>query len=65
MLTLFIANKNLSSWSLRPWILLKMLNVPFQETVETFVINSNSYDKFKQFSPTGMVPCLKDGDILI
>ncbi|MGH8280295.1 MAG: glutathione S-transferase, partial [Gammaproteobacteria bacterium] len=31
MLTLYIANKNYSSWSLRPWVLLRELAVPFAE----------------------------------
>lgn len=31
MLTLYIANKNYSSWSLRPWVLMRMLEIPFQE----------------------------------
>ncbi|MGG4603655.1 glutathione S-transferase family protein [Paenalcaligenes sp. Me131] len=68
MLTLHIANKNLSSWSLRPWLLLKILGVPFHEVVETFSSyggNGHSYEKFRRFSPTGLVPCLKDGELLI
>lgn len=68
MLTLYIANKNLSSWSLRPWILLKMLGAPFHEVVETFTTygkSGNSYEKFKKFSPTGLVPCLQDGELLV
>jgi len=65
MLTLFIANKNLSSWSLRAWVLLKALDIPFQESLETYAADGKTYEKFKQFSPTGLVPCLKDGDILV
>lgn len=66
MLTLYIANKNFSSWSLRPWILLKALGIPFHEAVESFDAHGkSSYEKFKKFSPTGLVPCLKDDDTLI
>ena len=65
MLKLYIANKNLSSWSLRPWILLKMLGIPFKENLETFEKDGSSFAKFNKFSPTGMVPCLVDGDIVI
>lgn len=36
-LQLWIANKNYSSWSLRPWFLLKALNIPFDEQLATFV----------------------------
>ncbi|MEC7295314.1 MAG: glutathione S-transferase, partial [Pseudomonadota bacterium] len=31
MFDLYIANKNYSSWSLRPWVLLKALEIPFNE----------------------------------
>lgn len=62
---LYIANKNLSSWSLRPWILLKMLNIPFTEQLETFEKEGSTTKKFQKFSPTGLVPCLQDGDLLI
>lgn len=65
MLKLYIANKNLSSWSLRPWILLKMLGISFEEKFEAFAKDGSSFAKFSKFSPTGMVPCLVDGDIVI
>ncbi|OTA17417.1 stringent starvation protein A [Xenorhabdus beddingii] len=65
MYTLWIANKNYSSWSLRPWILLKALNIPFNERVSYFEDGKNSHEKFKAFSPTGLVPCLMDGDITV
>ncbi|UNM96337.1 glutathione S-transferase family protein [Ignatzschineria rhizosphaerae] len=65
MLTLYIADKNLSSWSLRPWLLLKMLNIPFEERLERFEKDGSTFKKFQKFSPTGLVPCLQDGDITI
>jgi len=60
MYQLFIANKNYSSWSLRPWVLMKELGIAFTERVVTFE-SSGSYTKFRDFSPTGKVPCLQDG----
>jgi glutathione S-transferase len=56
MYDLFIGNKNYSSWSLRPWVLLKELAIPFRERQVIF-----GTDRFTDFSPTGKVPCLVDG----
>lgn len=61
MYQLFIANKNYSSWSLRPWVLLRELQIPFEERLETFEAQG-SYTKFRRFSPSGAVPCLVDGE---
>jgi glutathione S-transferase len=61
MYTLHIANKNYSSWSLRPWILMTELAIPFQEIVSPFNEGSN-WDTFRKFSPSGLVPCLLAGD---
>lgn len=60
MYKLYIANKNYSSWSLRPWILMRTLSIPFEETLVPFESGS-SRDKFRQFSPNACVPCLHDG----
>ncbi|MEQ5222863.1 glutathione S-transferase family protein [Providencia alcalifaciens] len=62
MYTLWIANKNYSSWSLRPWILLKALQIPFEENLCFFENGKSSHEKFRRFSPSGLVPCLIDGD---
>ena len=64
MYELFIANKNYSSWSLRPWVLMRELNVPFHETVVPFGGPQNPA-AFRVFSPTGKVPCLVDGSITV
>lgn len=61
MYTLYIGNKNYSSWSLRPWLLLTQLQIPFQEILVPFD-EGGSHEKFRAFSPTGLVPCLVDGD---
>lgn len=57
MYDLFIANKNYSSWSLRPWVLLQHLGIPFNEQLRPFGAGSN-WAAFRGFSPTGKVPCL-------
>ena len=61
MYTLHIANKNYSSWSLRPWVLMRELGIPFEEKLHPFPEGS-SYPTFSKFSPTGLVPVLNDGD---
>ena len=60
-LTLITANRNYSSWSLRPWLLMKALGIPFEDRLEQFAKPDN-YDDFRAFSPTGQVPALIDGD---
>jgi glutathione S-transferase len=64
MPTLHIANKNYSSWSLRPWVLMRELGVAFDEQMHYFGSNS-SYEAFRAFSPTGKVPCLHDGETVV
>ena len=64
MYELHIANKNYSSWSLRPWMLLKHLGVPFHEHMHPFGPGSN-WHSFRPISPTGKVPCLHaDGEVV-
>jgi len=64
MLKLYIANKNYSSWSLRPWLLMRELKIDFEERLQPFPGSANP-DAFRAFSPTGKVPCLIDGDITV
>jgi glutathione S-transferase len=59
MYTLHIANKNYSSWSLRPWVLMRVLGIPFEEHQVEFPTGS-SFTLFRAFSPNGRVPCLTD-----
>lgn len=59
--TLITANWNYSSWSLRPWLLMRALGIPFEDRIELFTEPDN-YDDFRAFSPTGQVPVLIDGD---
>ncbi|MDQ0837935.1 glutathione S-transferase family protein [Sphingomonas faeni] len=58
--TLVTANRNYSSWSLRPWVLMKALGIAFEDRVEPFLAPVN-YEAFRAFSPTGQVPVLIDG----
>ncbi len=61
MLTLHIANRNYSSWSLRPWVLMRELGIPFEEKLHPFGQGA----PFTSFSPSGKVPCLVDGDTVV
>jgi glutathione S-transferase len=60
MLTLYIANKNYSSWSLRPWVLMRELQIAFEERLVPF-----GGPSFRSFSPSGKVPCLVDGETAV
>ena len=62
--TLITANRNYSSWSLRPWVLMKALGIAFEDRLEPFTRPDN-YDEFRAFSPTGQVPVLIDGDRVV
>jgi glutathione S-transferase len=60
--TLYIGNKNYSSWSLRPWLLLTQLDIEFNEVVNPFDDGGYgvNWTRFRTFSPNGLVPCLHD-----
>jgi glutathione S-transferase len=64
MRELYIANKNYSSWSLRPWLLMRQLNIAFTERLVPFRQQGN-FDQFRLFSPSGKVPCLVHQDIVV
>ena len=64
MYTLHIANKNYSSWSLRPWLVLSAFNIPFEEKIHPFPENG-VWDLYRTFSPSGKVPCLQDGELVV
>lgn len=64
MYQLHIANKNYSSWSLRPWVLLSVLGIPFAE--RRHVIGGYGQNPhFFTFSPSGLVPALVDGNVTV
>jgi glutathione S-transferase len=60
-LTLVIGNKNYSSWSMRPWVLLRGLEIPFRERQLKFHTQEWS-DQIGRLSPSGMVPVLWEGE---
>jgi glutathione S-transferase len=63
MLTLYIGNKNYSSWSMRPWILLTQAGIPFQERLvrfDSFSGDSHFKDEVLKVNPAGRVPVLVD-----
>lgn len=64
MYELYLGNKNYSSWSLRPWVLLQQRGIAFREHVKPFRHGSN-WEAFRAFSPSGKVPCLRDGDTVV
>jgi glutathione S-transferase len=68
MLKLYIGNKNYSSWSMRPWVLLKQAGIPFEEVMVRFQ-PPGSDAGFKQavaaVSPAGRVPVLVDEDLAV
>ena len=61
-LTLIIGNKNYSSWSLRPWLLLKQAGIPFVE--RRIPLRSAEWSaQISRLSPSGKVPALQHGSI--
>lgn len=63
-LTLVIGNKNYSSWSLRPWLAMKVAGIPFAEH-RIPLYGPGSKDQILVYSPAGKVPCLADGDLRV
>ena len=64
MYHLDIGNKNYSSWSLRPWVLMRALDIPFSEDVIPFH-DHEAWTSYRKLAPSGLVPLLQDGDLLI
>lgn len=60
-LTLVIANKNYSSWSMRPWVLLRGRGIAFAERLLKFE-SQDWRDHIGRLSPTGLVPVLWEGE---
>ena len=63
-LTLVIANKTYSSWSLRPWILMRHYGIVFDEIVIPLALD-NTRARLLRFSPSGKCPALLDGEITV
>ena len=68
MIKLYIGNKNYSSWSMRPWVLLKQAGIAFDEVrvrFDSFDAGSDFKRTMGAVSPTGKVPALVDGDLVV
>ena len=68
MLKLFVGNKNYSSWSMRPWVLLRQAGIAFEEVnvrFDSFDADSSFKKTLQGLSPTGKVPLLQDGGLAI
>jgi glutathione S-transferase len=61
---LVIGNKNYSSWSLRPWLAMKMLGLAFDE-IRISLYGPGTKERILAHSPAGRVPILKDGDTVV
>ena len=61
---LVIGNKNYSSWSLRPWLVLKYFQIPFEE-IFIPLRQPDSKGKILQYSPSGQVPVLKHNQVTV
>jgi glutathione S-transferase len=62
--TLVIGNKNYSSWSLRPWLLMRHGGLPFRE-VRIALYTPTAQDEIRKYSPSGKVPVLLDGPLAV
>ena len=63
-LILVIGNKNYSSWSLRPWLALRMAGLEFEE-IRIGLYQDGSREQILRHSPAGQVPVLRDGDVTV
>ena len=68
MLKLYIGNKNYSSWSMRPWVLLRQSGIAFEEVMvrfDSFDAGSHFKQTLAAVSPTGKVPALADDGLIV
>jgi len=61
--TLIIGNKRYSSWSLRPWLMMRMADIPFEEKLIPF--NDDYYENIEKHNPAKKVPALLDDGITV
>lgn len=64
-LTLVIGNKNYSSWSMRPWLVLKAGGIAFEERSIPLYTGAADKKRILDVSPSGKVPALIDGDVTV
>jgi glutathione S-transferase len=62
---LVIGTKKWSTWSMRPWLVLKHSGLPFTETLVGLRRDEATTEAIRPHSPSGLVPALKDGDLII
>jgi glutathione S-transferase len=62
---LVIGTRKWSTWSLRPWLVLKRSGLPFTETEVALRRDSETSAAIAAHSPSGLVPVLKDGDLRV
>jgi glutathione S-transferase len=62
--TIYIGNKNYSSWSLRAWLMVKLAGIPFEEVLIP-LYEPQSRGEILRHSPSGKVPCLVHGDVTV
>jgi glutathione S-transferase len=65
VLKLVIGNKNYSSWSMRPWLALRANDIAFDEVFIPLYTGDADKRRILDFTPSGKVPALIDGDITI
>jgi glutathione S-transferase len=68
MIQLYIANKNYSSWSMRPWVLMRQAGIGFEEVMvrfDSFTPGSQFRRSLAPVSPTGKVPVLVDDGLTV
>ena len=68
MLKLYIGNKNYSSWSMRPWVMLRQAGIAFEEVLvrfDSFEADSRFKRNLAGLNPAGKVPVLQDGELVI
>lgn len=62
---LVIGTRNWSTWSLRPWLVIRRTGAPFTETLVQLREVETSTTEILRHSPSGLVPVLKDGDLVV
>ncbi len=65
MYTLYLGNKNYSSWSLRGYFIARLSGAPFTEAMVSLSNTGQPPASNRAFSPSARVPCLHDGDIVV
>src|SRR5690348_14113193 len=64
VLELLLGNKNYSSWSMRGYLAVAASGLPFRETVVP-LFQGTTADEVARFSPSGLVPALRHGDVAV